>query len=92
MSYKLFLDDNRMPPDDEWIVVRSYKAFVSYIMQHGPPEVVSFDYQLGGVKNGYDAALWMVRNCIRPRKWFVHSSSAYGRRRISELLSSNYGF
>lgn len=43
---KLFLDDIRNPPDQSWVVVRSYNEFVAYIEEHGMPEVISFDHDL----------------------------------------------
>lgn len=56
---KLFLDDLRLPshvwrdtidPDYEddrsWVIVRSYSAFVSWIMENGLPNLVSFDHDL----------------------------------------------
>jgi hypothetical protein len=61
MEYKLFLDDLRTPrmgsknlpeysdlyENQEWVVVRSYDDFVNYITEHGLPELVSFDHDLG---------------------------------------------
>jgi hypothetical protein len=73
MSYKLFIDDQRMPKDayiyprrcelgiiiksqnlknfsgiddDDWVIVRNYKDFVSIIENEGLPDVVSFDHDL----------------------------------------------
>ena len=51
---KLFLDDNRLPAEvngdiyDEagWRVVGNYQEFISYVMEEGVPEVVSFDHDL----------------------------------------------
>jgi hypothetical protein len=55
MSYRLFLDDERLPHHVKWIelplgpwqVVRSYDAFVAHIAIHGLPSHVSFDHDLG---------------------------------------------
>lgn len=56
--YNLFLDDLRSPQDaydqekhemftkKEWVVVRNYDEFVSYIHNNGLPELVSFDHDL----------------------------------------------
>ncbi len=48
MSYKLFLDDIRLPYwiyDDypEWIVVRNQEDLISKIKTIGVPEIISFD-------------------------------------------------
>jgi hypothetical protein len=44
---KLFLDDFRNPPDFTWDVVRSYTAFIEYILKNGVPDLISFDHDLG---------------------------------------------
>ncbi len=55
MTYYLFLDDRRqvydakwvnLPNDKIWRVAKSYGEFVSYIMDLGLPEFVSFDHDL----------------------------------------------
>jgi len=56
---KIFLDDNRVPYDvfkdtidpiyennDDWMVVKDYLEFVDTILEHGLPEVISFDHDL----------------------------------------------
>ena len=52
--YHLFLDDIRTPDmiyepkqAQEFIVVRSYTAFVAYIQENGLPQYISFDNDLG---------------------------------------------
>lgn len=47
MSYKLFLDDIRNPPDGSWVVARSMAAAVTYIQAYGFPRFISFDHDLG---------------------------------------------
>jgi len=54
MSYKLFLDDERIPqkvfwvplPLGPWVIVRSYNEFVEHITKNGLPEFISFDHDL----------------------------------------------
>lgn len=43
---KLFLDDQRPAPPG-WDLVKSFDEFVAYFQQHGCPDVVSFDHDLG---------------------------------------------
>jgi hypothetical protein len=60
-SYRLFLDDIRMPEDvgnyidpriaplyrkEEWVIVRNYEEFVNHITENGMPFLVSFDHDL----------------------------------------------
>ena len=49
MSYKLFLDDYRKPPDVDWIVVSNYQQFVEKIEKDGLPYYISFDHDLADV-------------------------------------------
>lgn len=52
--YYLFLDDVRIPkdvkwvqlPPANWIIVRSYDAFVKTIEEKGVPEFIAFDHDL----------------------------------------------
>ncbi len=47
MSYKLYLDDERTPPDPEsWVIARSYDEFVAIIEKNGAPSYISFDHDL----------------------------------------------
>lgn len=55
MSYYLFLDDEREVRDvvwvefnqrADWIIVRNYDEFTSYITEHGIPYMVMFDHDL----------------------------------------------
>jgi hypothetical protein len=47
MSYKLFFDDVRQPPDDTWVVIRTVEGAKFYITAFGMPEVLSLDYDIG---------------------------------------------
>src|ERR1035437_8551114 len=93
MSYNLFLDDFREPEDaylyrlnpiymtEHWIVVRNYNEFINHIDEHGLPEIISFDHDLGEEhyekqleydqykeKTGYHCALWLINYCIDNNK------------------------
>lgn len=49
MKYKVYLDDERTPNDDKWIVVRNYGQFIKKISELGLENigVISFDHDLG---------------------------------------------
>ena len=45
MTYKLFIDDERVPYNpDEWIVVRTAQKAIEYVSKHGMPLVMSLDH------------------------------------------------
>jgi acyl CoA:acetate/3-ketoacid CoA transferase alpha subunit len=59
MEYKLFLDDLRTvqmvyanAQDGDFVVVRTYEAFVQCITDRGLPEFISFDNDLGEDERG----------------------------------------
>lgn len=63
VSYRLYLDDVRHPPKHEadWIWAKSFDQAVAHVKQHGVPDEVSFDYDLGeGYPTGLDFAKWLV--------------------------------
>lgn len=47
MSYKLFLDDERIAPDDTWVTVRSCDEAIDFISKNGWPSFITFDHDLG---------------------------------------------
>ncbi len=49
MTYNLFLDDERFPPNDgkDWVIVRSVQEAVDYVEVNGLPSFISFDNDLG---------------------------------------------
>jgi len=90
MKYNLFLDDYRNPSDAyfkesplykelEWVIVRNYEDFISYIKKNGVPAAISFDHDLGfdlflekdyedydpeNEKTGLDCARWLLNYCL----------------------------
>jgi hypothetical protein len=47
MTWKLFLDDLRPPPDGSWVVARSVPAALEHIDVYGLPIAMSLDHDLG---------------------------------------------
>lgn len=96
MTYKLYLDDIRNPKARDFIVVRSFDAAVNYVNQHGFPNYVSLDHDLGDAytKTGYDFAKWLVSvdlvNNSMPDDFDfnVHSANPVGAKNIIEYFKS----
>ncbi|NDK57074.1 cyclic-phosphate processing receiver domain-containing protein [Pontibacter fetidus] len=101
---KLFLDDIRTiemvydkAMDKEFIIVRTYYEFVSYIQSKGLPEFISFDNDLGLEEtgelapDGYAAAKWLVYESgldLRNLKFKVHSANPIAAQQIKGLLTN----
>lgn len=103
--YKLYLDDIRTPPDDSWVVARSYNQAVKIFEDIGAPAEVSFDHDLGVIegtvipdKTGYDFAHFLVEKdldtgCLPKNfKYSIHSANPIGRENIEKLFSSYFKF
>lgn len=102
--WKLFLDDERFPVDEEMIIARSFDEAKAYVMVKWCPIYISFDHDLGldifwkVAKSGYDFAKWLVeydlKNDIIPETfWFyVHSMNPVGKKNIEDYLNNYMTF
>lgn len=92
MTYKLFIDDIRNPPDETWIVVRSSVAALEYVQKNGMPEFISFDHDLGGD----DTTMVFLRKLVdvvwngtdSPPDYKVHSANPVGSINIVSFMES----
>jgi hypothetical protein len=89
---KLFIDDIRNPPDQDWIVARSYNEAIT-ILETGIISVVSLDHDLGEEKTGYDIICW-IEEKLMTGAWvfvpeiFIHSANPVGRKNILRAYDS----
>lgn len=95
MTYKIFLDDERVPVNrDDYVIARSVEAMKEIIRRRGWPCNIAFDHDLGdSVPTGMDAAKWLVEQDL-DEPWMekagftftVHSANPAGRKNIVGLL------
>lgn len=97
MSYRLFLDDERDPPEDSgpWEVVRTSGDAIDLLYRLGVPLYISFDHDLGGDDKAtryVDALLDYVMDNNLPMPvgfgFYVHSQNPVGARNIQGKLDS----
>lgn len=93
MPYRLFLDDERFPTDDGWVIVRSFQEATEQVQKFGIPEFCSFDHDLGDGPTGYDFTLWLIDqhldgNYVFPSnfEFYVHSMNPIGAENIRQTL------
>lgn len=95
MSYRIFLDDVRMPPHDgqKWFICRSTAEFVQVLRVRGLPSFISFDHDLSGDDTGMRAAHQLVNyvfdnGLVLPRgfDYAVHSMNPVGASNIRSLM------
>lgn len=108
MTYPLFIDDERFPPDDgqAWKVARNLAEVASLIKEFGPPNFISFDHDLGEREpTGYDIAKKFVagdlgelvgtefaRGLPAGFSFYVHSQNPVGAENIRSLLQNYLTF
>jgi len=101
----LWLDDLRDPTDSrmDWLAyspigrevevvwLKDYYQFRNWIQQHGLPDGICFDHDLGeDTLTGYDCAKWLVDYCLDnqllPPVWSSQSANPVGKANINRLL------
>jgi hypothetical protein len=92
MGYKLFLDDERNPPDDSWITCRSSEEAISLAKSKGSPDFMSLDHDLGGddtvmkFLKRFVSEVW--DGDLEPPKYKVHSANPVGAKNIISFMES----
>lgn len=92
MGYKLFIDDERTPTTDGWVIARSSNEALTYIQNNGWPEFISFDHDLGGD----DTTMVFLRKLVDqvwngdnlPPDYVVHSANPVGSKNIISFMES----
>lgn len=94
MTYRLFLDDERYPPEGDWKIARSVEEFILLVEHYGMPNRISFDHDLAG-QDGIHAAKWLVEQIMDGRIDFgpeftytVHSMNPIGAENIRSYMDS----
>ncbi len=95
MTYKLFLDDLRAPPDQTWVVVRSVPAAIHYVAEYGLPREMSLDHDLGGTEDAPVFVHHLIEQHLdgnlpglKSVKMKVHSANPVGVRNLYGLWLS----
>lgn len=93
MGYKLFIDDERTPVGDDWIVARSSSDAMAVAFIYGIPDFISFDHDLGGDDTTMVFLKWLAEFCLNNKYNFdfeyeVHSQNPVGRDNIIGFIES----
>jgi len=93
--WKMFIDDERFPVNDDFVIVRSVLEAKEEINKRGVPSFISFDHDLGdNVPTGFDLAKWLVEKDLdsngafldKDFSFYVHSANPVGKKNIEGLL------
>lgn len=87
---KLFLDDVRVPHNDDWIVVRTAEECIE-ILSRGGVESLSLDHDLGTKATGYDVLKWIERKVFTEDGYIrpfitIHTANPPARDRMISSL------
>jgi hypothetical protein len=78
---KLFIDDERQPPNAGWLVARNFENAVAIMTQYRDTLTdVSFDNDLGLRLEGRDALKFLVDNAIAVTHINIHSQNHIAER------------
>jgi len=95
IPWKLFLDDERFPADDdrEWKIARSVGQAKAMIEENGLPYYMTLDHDLGEDLTGYDFVKWFVEHLMNYElEWtgtfYVHSQNPIGKQNMESYLDS----
>ena len=96
MSYYLFIDDERFPPNDAkpWEIVRSSKEACDAVECRGMPTFISFDHDLGGDDTAMRFLHWLTDHVLDHgidlscTAYTVHSQNPVGRDHIIGLMEN----
>jgi hypothetical protein len=96
---RIFLDDERFPVEDNWVIVRSVEEAKSWVRANGFPDYVSFDNDLGyGLPEGRDFANWLIDRALDRGglpsgfDFYVHSQNPVAREVIEGKLRAYLAF
>ena len=95
---QIYVDDIRNPPDNSWIVVRSYGEAIALIDTHwGNIQAISLDHDLGEVKTGYDIVCHMELKARQepdnfPPEVYFHTANPVGWQNMKRVLDSIHRF
>lgn len=89
---KLYIDDVRCPPDDGFVVLRTSEEALQYVREHGWPNFMSLDHDLGGD----DTVMVFLRRLVDeiwdqktlPPHYYVHSANPVGKQNIISFMNS----
>ncbi len=97
-GYNLFIDDERFPPKALhgnllWVTVRSSREAMEFVLEHGIPNFISFDHDLGGDDTAMKFLHMLITYCLNenadfPKEYYVHSQNPIGRDNIKSLMDS----
>jgi len=90
---KMFIDDERFPVYETFVICRSSDEAIKFMEQNGIPEEISFDHDLGGDDTSIKVINWMENALLDGKVEFpenfqysVHSQNPIGAANIRNKM------
>lgn len=90
---KVWVDDERTPPDESWVWAKDSATAISYLYMEGTPAVsglfeeISLDHDLGEDDNGFKVLEWMIAWDYWPQVLTIHTSNPSARKRMLQAAN-----
>jgi hypothetical protein len=95
VSWKLFLDDDRNPVRNDWVIARSSAEAIKQVVKRGMPAEIAFDHDLGGDDTTMRFVNWLTDQLLdqklrfpRDFQYSIHSQNSVGARNIANRMNS----
>lgn len=95
MTYKLFIDDERFPVSDDFVIARSSDEAISVVLDKGLPIYISFDHDLGGEDTSMRFVKWFAEHVLfgeasldEAFDFYVHSQNPVGKKNIEAYMQN----
>ena len=91
---KLFIDDERFPVTNDFVIARNSADAIAYVEKFGCPNFISFDHDLGGDDTAMVFVKWLIEKDLDYQvipsdfDYYIHSQNPIGRQNIDGLLRS----
>lgn len=94
MTYKLFIDDERNPVTNDWVIARSSFDAIATVQERGMPVEIAFDHDLGGQDTSRVFIKWLLDYILdndtefpHDFKFSVHSQNPIGADWIKHTMA-----
>ena len=91
--WKLFIDDERFPVTNDWVIARTSKEAINYVYDRGMPNEISFDHDLGGDDTSIFFLKWLVNQMLDGNIYLpygftysIHSQNPIGVKNIEAYM------
>ena len=93
MMYKLFIDDERNPVTNDWVIVKNSTEATHVVQTRGCPSEIAFDHDLGADDTSIVFINWFINQILDGYlefppdfKYNVHSQNPIGAANIESKM------